>query len=532
MQSGASSILIRFWGRILGIAVQPNLTAELPSSLCNSLQTSSLRELTKLVAHPLWAPAGLVQTKALLSRADVLGYGGAAGGGKTDLLLGLAITRHQHALICRREAEQVKGLVARSREIIGAHGRYAGGNEKIWRLPGSRTIQFGGLKDPDSWGKYQGRSFDLIGIDEAAHFLEVQVRALMGWNRTTTVGQRCRVVMAFNPPTFADGAWIIDYFGPWLDRRHPTPAQPGELRWYVTGADGQDMAVPGPGPVEINGGLRTPRSRTFIPARIEDNPYFMATDYVSTLDSLPGKLHAMMRYGDMTIGQEDHTSQLIPTAWVEAAQKRWTEAKPVGAKMSALGVDVARGGDNSTVLAPRYGHWFGPLIVEPGLNTPDGPAVSGLVVANLRDAAPIQVDVIGVGGSVYDHLRGLGLHVVGINGAEGTAGRDRSGRLEFQNRRSELWWRMQEALDPAHGSDLALPPDRALLADLCAPRWSIPATKIIVEKKEETIKRIGRSPDRGDAVVYALPEYGPLPQRQTYTNTRFNPLRSSYYGNV
>jgi hypothetical protein len=62
---------------------------------------------------------------------------------------------------------------------------------------------------------------------------------------------------------------------------------------------------------------------------------------------------------------------------------------------------------------------------------------------------------------------------------------------------------VREALDPDSGQDIALPPDRDLRADLTAPRWSITARGIQVESKEEIRKRIGRSPDAGDAVMLA-----------------------------
>jgi hypothetical protein len=48
-----------------------------------------------------------------------------------------------------------------------------------------------------------------------------------------------------------------------------------------------------------------------------------------------------------------------------------------------------------------------------------------------------------------------------------------------------------------------LPPDPLLLADLTAPTFEITSRGIKVETKEEVIKRLGRSPDRGDAVVMA-----------------------------
>jgi hypothetical protein len=65
-----------------------------------------------------------------------------------------------------------------------------------------------------------------------------------------------------------------------------------------------------------------------------------------------------------------------------------------------------------------------------------------------------------------------------------------------------LWWQFREALDPKTGKNIALPPDSALKADLCTPLWKLSAQGIQIESKEDIIKRLGRSPDRGDAVVY------------------------------
>jgi hypothetical protein len=172
--------------------------------------------------------------------------------------------------------------------------------------------------------------------------------------------------------------------------------------------------------------------------------------------------------------------------------------------MDSLGVDVARGGRDNTIIARRHGMWFDEPLVYPGTSTPDGPTVAGLVIAAMRDQAVIHIDVIGVGSAPYDFLNNAGQQVVGVNVAEAATGLDKSGRLRFKNLRSELWWRMREALDPANNTGIALPPDQRLLADLCAPTWELVGSTIHVASREQIMDKIGRSPDYGSAYVLAL----------------------------
>lgn len=81
--------------------------------------------------------------------------------------------------------------------------------------------------------------------------------------------------------------------------------------------------------------------------------------------------------------------------------------------------------------------------------------------------------------------------------------RTRDRQYGFYNKRSQALWQFREALDPAQdgGSPIALPDDPILIADLTAPRFEVGSRGIKVETKEDVVKRIGRSPDRGDAVV-------------------------------
>jgi hypothetical protein len=63
---------------------------------------------------------------------------------------------------------------------------------------------------------------------------------------------------------------------------------------------------------------------------------------------------------------------------------------------------------------------------------------------------------------------------------------------------------MREALDPTNNTGICLPPDKRLLADLCAPTWKLVGQTIAVASREEIIDKIGRSPDYASAYVLAL----------------------------
>jgi len=458
--------------------------------------------------NALWVPQSVPQWQAYLSPADELFYGGAAGGGKSDLVLGLSVTAHRKSIIFRRELTQLSGtagLIERSKDILVDVARF-NGQEHAWRdIPGGRSLDFGACQYEDDKRRYQGRPHDFIAFDELTEFLHSQYRFLIGWLRTTIEGQRCRVVATGNPPSHSDGQWVIEYWGPWLDEHHPNPARPGELRWFAV-IDGKDTEVSGPEPFEHDGEMIEPTSRTFIPAKLADNPYLAESGYGRTLQNLPEPLRTQLLFGDFSIGIGDDPWQVIPTQWIRLAQQRWREREQPDTPLSAVGVDVARGGADETVLSKRYDTWFAPSEAYAGTETPDGPSVAGLVILAVGDElnAMVNVDVIGVGSSAYDSLAQMAtVNVVGVNFAEGSNGRDRSGMLAFRNVRAEAYWTMREALDPVKGDDLALPPDPRLLADLASAKWKVSAQGIQIESKDDIKKRLGRSPDYGDAVVLA-----------------------------
>src|SRR4051812_31953566 len=231
-----------------------------------------------------WVPNPGPQTQAFVCEADELFYGGEAGGGKTDLGIGLALTEHKRSLLLRRINKDAVKIKPRIEEILG-HDHGYNGQLQRWRL-GERQIDIAGCEQESDKQRFKGDPHDLIVFDEGTDFLESQYRFIIGWNRSTDPKHQCRVIVARNPPTTPEGLWVVKYWGPWLDTTHPNPAKPGELRWFTTVA-GEDREVDGPGPHMIDGEAVYARSRTFIRATLSDNPDLARTGYASVLSSLP-----------------------------------------------------------------------------------------------------------------------------------------------------------------------------------------------------------------------------------------------------
>lgn len=472
-------------------------------------------ELDRLLTDglPQWLPQVGPQLRAFESPADILFYGGQAGGGKSDLLLGLALTAQEKSIIFRREAVQLVGMEERMTTILGTRYGY-NSQTGLWRLPNSRTLEFGSVKLPGDWLKYQGRPHDMKAFDEICHFTELQFRSLIGWMRTDNPAVRQRVVCAGNPPTDAEGEWVVRYWAPWLDPQHPNPAKDGELRWYVTDENGKDLEVPGPEPVMIGKDLMTPKSRTFIRSSVDDNLFLKTTGYKATLQALPEPLRSQMLRGDFLAGRYDPVWQLIPTDWIKAAQARW---KPRDAKgpMTALGLDVSRGGQDKTSAARRHDEWFDEIKTIDGKETDDGPKAAGFVAPLIRNGACICVDAIGIGSSALDFIKGLNLLVLPVVGSEASTEFTVAGNLRFKNKRAEMYWRLREAMDPTAENPISLPPDSELATDLAAVRYKVVQmgqhAGIQIRDKDEIREAIGRSPDKGDSVAMTFVSGIPKP---------------------
>lgn len=203
------------------------------------------------------------------------------------------------------------------------------------------------------------------------------------------------------------------------------------------------------------------------------------------------------------------TEGVIPLGWVEEAMLRWDQwqengcPEPVGTRIVA--VDVAREGEDDTCIAIRVGQVTKEVRRYRKADTME---TTGFTVGAIEadpDNTTTIVDVIGVGGGVVDRLRELEHVVVAFSGAASAEDRrDSTGELKFANMRAAAWWNLREMLDPSKKSQIMLPRSEILQLDLTSPRWRVlSGGKIQMESKDDIRKRLGRSPDEGDAVVMA-----------------------------
>jgi hypothetical protein len=201
-------------------------------------------------------------------------------------------------------------------------------------------------------------------------------------------------------------------------------------------------------------------------------------------------------------------NQLISRAWVETAQQRWLvwqaehgDQPPEGIT-PVQGLDVAEYGTDKNVSCLRYGGWVAPMRSWSGvdvLQTGD----KGAQRAVEHGATINKVDATGVGSGVPPAMRRWwnrnghsGYRAEAVKVASSPTNVVEEG--EFRLLRDQLWWQVREWLR----TDAAamLPPDEQLADELCAPTYHKKRGRIVVSNKDELRDRLGRSPDRADAL--------------------------------
>ncbi len=206
---------------------------------------------------------------------------------------------------------------------------------------------------------------------------------------------------------------------------------------------------------------------------------------------------------------------LIPASWIDAAMERWPDAmKNLNGDPLMLGVDVAGMGRDATVFIHRYGNVVTKIdrYLQQDHMATVGRTQHELELGSNGKRAIGFVDTIGEGAGVYSRGRELKLNVVSAKASESAEGlTDISGEITFQNMRAYMYWAIRDALDPKQGVNLALPPDPELKEELAGLAWEFKSTgKVQLEDKDKIKERIGRSPDKADALSLT---YYPPPRK-------------------
>lgn len=446
----------------------------------------------------IWEPQK-IQKKLLESCHDEILFGGAKGGGKTDVLLFDAVRFIKEpgykAIILRRTFPRLREIINRSmvfRKMGGVYNR----SEKVWRFPSGSQLFFGHCQNEGDELNYQGHQYHYIGFDQVEEFTEDMFNIISACGRKVDdipVRIRCTA----NPGGIGQ-LWVKRR---WLDGKEPNKT------YFVT--------------QEVQGKL-IKRSMKFIPSNIYDNEILTRKnpEYIAYLLNLPEKFRRMYLEGDFNI--EDAPDQLITYEMLKKVNiaaklkeekngvedpgfsgRQWSEIRRGGTVDEIfLGVDVARFGDDSTEIAFVKGN---SLIKIETYTKKDINQTAQILLRKIREdkikPENIGIDTVGLGAGVYDIIRSNGFRVNEIISGGGPIelwGEN----YRFRNLRCQMHWHFRELL--REGNFSINIHDRELEEEMLSVRYEISSEKMItIEAKEEIKKRIGRSTNKHDAVVYA-----------------------------
>lgn len=232
------------------------------------------------------------QEKFLSSKADIVIFGGGAGGGKSYALL-LEFLRHIDnpkfsAIIFRRNSTQIRnpgGLWQTSMELFAGLGATPKQAFLEWKFPSGSSLKMAHLENADTVFSYQGSQIPLIMWDELTHFEEHQFWYLMSRLRSMS-GVPGYMRCTTNP----EMGWVKDLINWWISPGDGLAIQErsGVLRWFIRQNDTLLWADTREQLIALYGPEQQPKSLTFIPSLLHDNKLLMEKDpgYISNLMAL------------------------------------------------------------------------------------------------------------------------------------------------------------------------------------------------------------------------------------------------------
>ncbi len=455
------------------------------------------------------------QQSLLGNTAFERGYGGAVASGKTHLLKCVPLFfPNSRCLLLRNTTKQLTETRDDLAEILGPKNV----TRERATFPNGSVLSFGYFQRPEDLYNWQGRQQDILLVDELTQFPSLKMfRNLQTWVRGKK-GKKVLVFVGTNPPMPTEddeedrvGEWVFDRYGPWL--ADPPTAKSGEvlhfrMRRDENGEEYEEIVPAGtPGSV----------SRTFIRAYKDDNPHLDDEYHERMKANLDPEFYDIMVKGTWQRFIGSHKLAVVPADWLEASSQRWREMNRENGQLHRIGADIGRTGDKSAVaryMVRKKRRWIEKIHMQ---RTPKGKDAVGLVIPLMRGGIPgltVTIDAIGVGYSPQDLMEELGVPVIPFvsNAAPRVEHTLVFGPLLIiSNRRAEAYLGLRSQLDPKLGKrQLALPPDDRLHEELRNTRFEFGQGRVGVEDKDRIKKRIGRSPDKADAVAMACvqgPQY-------------------------
>lgn len=410
---------------------------------------------------------GLIEAKRaeIAERNNAVGgipvvlFGGAVGGGKSFYACAKTIQTCEkvpgfRVYMCRNEAKAFTRTTLDTMlrpapagcDINARPGWKHYKHDQVFRHPNGSYIEYGGLGSSIDAERVKSMNIDAAVIEEASDTEEESARLLITRPGRTEKSLRYGFVLITSNPEDC-----------WLQRIVDDPKD----------------------------------DEVFVQSLMRDNTY-LPEGYEQRIRDLYSDMPELMdAYIDGVWGMVGSADKLIDPLALRACVGAPGIAGPY-----SWGVDVARFGDDETVLWRCRGTKVVGLKTWKRKSTREvADDIEAEYQADEDSPDTIRIDDIGVGGGVVDNLVSGGLPAIGINVAAAPLS-DR-----FLNRRAEVYWNLKGLVERG---EIGLPANDELLSELRAVRYLVRNGKIVLEAKAEIKKRLGRSPDKADALALAL----------------------------